>query len=355
MATISSRSVGTGRHGSANRSPAASTSCATGGAAVVLAAEFVPAEARTASAPGQPVTAAVALVALLGALLALGRRPGHGELVAPAEQTRARPSARPAAFGVATLAFAVAAGGLVVPDLPGLRTTPARLARRAPVRPSEPLTPTATMVELRDRAVRPLFRVVFDHPTTGYLSVASLDAYNGASWSFDRLFEPSGGRVPPAPAAPVGHRVLQRYRILTDLGMPWMPYLDPPADVGGVAIDASGSAMVMPASPLRPGARFTVVSDPSGVRLARARGGALAAGPGAPPSPEDLAVPPAEEKDLTGLTRQLAAVTHTSTAAPLAFLRAAEADLAAHGRTVPPRRGARRWGCRRSRASPWRK
>lgn len=312
-------------------------------AAGVLVTAFFLADAVTASAPGQPVGWAVALVALAAALLATAEHRAEGELVAPTgEHTgRRRATFRPFALATVTLGAATVVAAVVVPSLPGWPSAPTAPSRAAPVRLSEPLTPTATTVELRDGPLRRLLSVEVDAPVRAYLPVAELDLYDGSSWAFDQLFQPSGGRVPPLEGGTSrGRTVVQHYVVRAGLGMPWMPVLDRAVQVSGVAIDvAARSGMVLPAQPLLVGDRYIVVSKVPGTVLADAPPSALAGGPAPAPTPEDLAVPPAEDKELAGFAAQLAARTHVPLGEPLALLRAVQADLAAHDRTIPPARG----------------
>ena len=313
---------------------------------VVLAAAFALSDAVTASVPGQPLGAAAVLVVLAAALLAVAPRRAEGQLVAPTggRVGRRRPALRPLAGAAVTLAAATAIAVVAVPSLPGWPAAPTAPARLAPVRTSQPVTPTATAVELRDGPLRRLFSVRVDRATAGYLPVAELDTYDGSSWGLDQLFRPSGGNVPTGPGSPPGgRRVVQRYAIDAGLGMPWMPLLSRPLDVQGVAVDVAAlSGMVLPARPLVAGQRYVAVSSVPAATLADAPTTALAAPPPAPPLPEDLAVPPAEQRELAGFAAQLATRTHIPATEPLALLRAVEADLVAHDRTIAPPRGRHR-------------
>lgn len=307
----------------------------------VLLAAFFLADAVTAAAPGQPVAWAVALVALAATLLAVAHAGPEGDLVAPTGEHagRRRPPLRPLLLAAGTLGSAAVAAA-VVPALPGWPAAPTAPSRAAPVRGSEPLTPTATTVELRDGPLRRLFSLEVDRPTSGYLPVAELDLYDGSSWAFDRLFQPSGGRVPPLEGAGgAGRTVVQRYLVRSGLGMPWMPLLDRAVQVDGIAIDvAARSGMVLPTRPLVAGDRYLAISKVPSTVLADTGRGALAAGPAPAPTPEDLAVPPAEDRELAGFAAQLSARTQVPLGDPLAFLRAVQADLATHDRTIPPAR-----------------
>ncbi len=162
---------------------------------------------------------------------------------------------------------AAAAGAVQSSEFAGRPVQPARVP---PIDQSQPLTPIAYVAGLRPDDPKSegqvLFKLSTDEPATNYVAIASVDFYDGDSWSFDRTFRPSGGVIPadPDPAMrPHGARVTQEYRI--DGGpmttVPWMPYLDRPARVTGVSVNIdSASGMVVPAQALRAGDTYTVTS-----------------------------------------------------------------------------------------------
>ena len=96
-------------------------------------------------------------------------------------------------------------------------------------------------------------------PSSNYVSIASVDYYDGDGWSFDRTFRPTGGVIPgddDPTLRPTGGAVTQQYTI--DSGAltstPWMPYLYRPAKVSGVSVDIdTASGMIVPSQPLHAG------------------------------------------------------------------------------------------------------
>ena len=149
----------------------------------------------------------------------------------------------------------------------GNPTTPGRVP---PVKKTNPYTPVSFIAGLRpsDPASKgqPVFTMMTDRATSNYVSIATVDYYDGDGWSFDRTFRPSGGIVPADPDSTVratGPAVTQDYTIKNGplAGSAWMPYMDRPVNVTGVSIDVDpDSGMIVPSDPLPPGTSYTVRS-----------------------------------------------------------------------------------------------
>lgn len=171
----------------------------------------------------------------------------------------------------AVLAVLVAAGAAGLGQSPALSGRPATPDRVPPLHQSQALTPVSFIAGLRPsdprRAGTSLFRVTTDRASSNYISLATVDYYDGDGWTFTRTFRPSGGVVPadadPAMHAP-GRPVTQQYVIGKGQlsTVPWMPYLDRAQRVTGAAVNIDvTSGMVVPARALRPGETYTVRSD----------------------------------------------------------------------------------------------
>ena len=322
-----------------------------GVAALLWAASFALAFSVTAGAPGTDVGWAVVLVVVAGFLVALRRYLPDlfGTTVDP-DSTEGAPGgrrlrARPLAFGAASLAAAALIGIFAIPAVPALKAAPVTPARQPPVESSTFLTPTATMVELRNldpKHPSPLFDFSANRTTSGYVSLADLDAYDGSIWSFTRTFHPTGGRVPPAVGAFADLRqplATAHYEILRSLDFPWMPYVDRPADVTGLPAGFGFDAltgMVVPEGPLDAGAAYTVVSQPTAVTLATLSAGQLSLGFVASPDPEDTLVPVDEQASLSGVIKILQRQTGATAADPLTFLHAVAGEFRTKYRRLDP-------------------
>ncbi len=322
-----------------------------GVAALLWAASFALAFSVTAGAPGTDVGWAVVLVVVAGFLVALRRYLPDlfGTTVDP-DSTEGAPGgrrlrARPLAFGAASLAAAALIGIFAIPAVPALKAAPVTPARQPPVESSTFLTPTATMVELRNldpKHPSPLFDFSANRTTSGYVSLADLDAYDGSIWSFTRTFHPTGGRVPPAVGAFADLRqplATAHYEILRSLDFPWMPYVDRPADVTGLPAGFGFDAltgMVVPEGPLDAGAAYTVVSQPTAVTLATLSAGQLSLGFVASPDPEDTLVPVDEQASLSGVIKILQRQTGATAADPLTFLHTVAGEFRTKYRRLDP-------------------
>ncbi|MGH9107528.1 MAG: DUF3488 and transglutaminase-like domain-containing protein [Acidimicrobiales bacterium] len=218
-----------------------------------------------------------------------------------------------AALAAAALAVAL---GFGVPAWPALASRPATLSRTTQLLSGTVVDPVSAIASLRSsspgrRAVR-LFSVQVERPWTGYITVAALDDYDGDTWSFSSTFEPTGGRVPGAPAAgqadpgEAGTRqVTQSYQLERPLGLPFLPALDRPVQVDGVATDADGATGMLAADTALP-VSYTVVSRvPEGTAAELSPSNALASGDNVPGGDDRAytSLPPASAKDVADAVR----------------------------------------------------
>ncbi len=285
---------------------------------------------------------ACALLGVIGVLVfarhwAAGFERGSGPDVPADEQTPDDVPVRSLVEGALSLVAVTVVCALVVPNLPGLSGSPTVPKRTPTQRSDAPVVPTATVAELRGEGSRaPIFDFSADQPTDGYVSFADLDVYNGDTWNFDTTFHPTGGAVPSSaaaspsgslPAAPEPLRtVVQRYRVASAPPFAWMPYLERPVQVGGIAVSADAdSGMVVPQGPLQVGQSFTVTSEVAPSTLASLRGRQLQLPLESSPDPNDTEVPLDLQKDLKTILLDLETDTSPSTpTASLAYLQALE-------------------------------
>jgi hypothetical protein len=233
-----------------------------------------------------------------------------------------------------SVAVAAAASGLV--QASAFSGRPAVPARVPPVDESRPLTPVAFVAGLRPdhpNARGPvLFTVDTDRPASNYLALASVDYYDGDSWSFNRTFRPSGGVVPADPdpsMRPAGPVVTQQYEIspgaLTTA--PWMPHLDRPLKITGIAVNIDpDSGMIVPTRPLEAGDAYTVTSAAPGKDFDQLRRSALV---GTSAAQLDTSLPNGLAAPLAALVRAFSQETGVSLDAPIPFLQAVARELRA--------------------------
>ena len=131
--------------------------------------------------------------------------------------------------------------------------------RRSPGRPRLAPGPSG------GAAARALFSVQVNGRWSGYVPVATLGDYDGDTWTFSSAtFRPTGGRVPsPATLAasePQAQPLLQHYTLESAIGLPFLPALDRPEQVEGLAVDADAATGMLAASPSLP-ASYSVVSQ----------------------------------------------------------------------------------------------
>ena len=211
---------------------------------------------------------------------------------------------------------------------------PTELKRVPSVIRADPTTPLAYVASLRPashtEAGTPLFDVTVDRTVPGYLGIASVDYYDGDSWSFTRDFRPSGGVVPgdsDPDLDPTVSPVDQQYRIRSALvaNTPWMPSIFRPEKISGLAVSVDPiSAMVVPTGQLSVGQGYQVRSRPSEQTLSDLPASWLPA-TSAPPIDEQL--PGQLRSTLTSVIAGFATETGHSSTDPNAFLQAIANDL----------------------------
>ena len=223
---------------------------------------------------------------------------------------------------------------------PAGRAEPAAPNREAPLDDLDLDDPIGTLALLRDAALaEPLYAVTTDAPVAGYLPVATLDAYDGRSWTFDRVFEPTGGHVPvpEGAVAPGSGRRRVDVEVLGEPVLPFLPYAERTVEVRGaeVAYDPA-TGMLRPATTLDAGSRYDLTVAGTDRRVE-----ALAGAPIEPSAmPLDTALPPELAADLDTLLARLEAQTGTVAAPTTEFLGDLVSALREHNRRVPPRAAA---------------
>jgi hypothetical protein len=232
---------------------------------------------------------------------------------------------------VLSVAIAAAAAGLVQTSaFSGPPVTPARVP---PLDQSRPLTPVSFVADLRPSDPKSkgevLFKVTTDHASSNYVSIASVNFYDGDGWSFTRTFRPSGGVVPAdtdPTMRPHGTPVDQQYTI--DKGamttVPWMPYLRRVQKVTGTTVNIDpDSGMIVPASGLHAGETYTVRSI-SATKTFDSLGKNTLIGTG---SELDTSLANGLATPLSALITSLASETGTSSDQPIPFLQAVAKDF----------------------------
>lgn len=223
---------------------------------------------------------AFVMLAVLGLLVVLRRMALDASTVAGDAAAEREVAVRSPLVAVALLVVAGLVAFAVVPLLPGVDDDPAGLDRTPPVDEPVPDSPVEVMASYRrtEGLVDPpvtdsvLLRVDIDSPSTGYLTVANLDSYDGGSWRFDRLFDPTGLEVPGDPGI-VQAVTRQSFEVVEPLPFAdqWLPALDRPVAVPPFAIAGEGdntievvyneaNGMVLSPRPLTTGTRFSVDS-----------------------------------------------------------------------------------------------
>ncbi len=276
----------------------------------------------------------VLAAALLGTLLLLRAAQAWvtQDEAAEATQPEGILPLRGLAIGAAlAVVVAVVAAGLAQSSaFSGAPTAP---ARKPPIDRSKPLTPLSFTAGQRTadpkRAKHTLFTLTTDRASSSYVSIASVDNYDGAGWNFDRTFRPSGGVIPsdqdPA-LRPVGKAVTQQYSITAGplASSPWMPFLYRPGKVTGVPVNIdAGSGMIVPARRLRAADSYTVRSAAATTPFARLKADAVPAGY----APANLQVPASVASALRTLVDSLAAETKTPSSPAVPFLQAVANDF----------------------------
>jgi hypothetical protein len=245
------------------------------------------------------------------------------------------------------------AAGLVVALVAGISSVPALAAKPATVsRPTQllsglvvdPLDALASLRSSRPHAkARALFEVQVQKRWSGYIPLATLDQYDGDTWTFSTTFRPTGGRV-PAPATlaasePQAQPLLQRYTLETAIGLPFLPGMDRPEQVDGLAVDADTSTGMLVASPALPASYSVVSLVPPGTIAGLSSAGALAYGteiPGGGTS-ADTALPAGSAPDIAAAVRFAVNLTGRPAAPSLAFLQSLSTSLREQERRVIPK------------------
>ncbi|MGH9055072.1 MAG: DUF4129 domain-containing transglutaminase family protein [Acidimicrobiales bacterium] len=320
---------------------------------------FVVAYAMSAASPGRNTLdgallfVTLALVAVGRHLLATGARP----VGAPATgEPDARPSTwRPGLAGVVVAVMVTAVLAAVVPALPTMSQKPASLNRPAPLTTGVVVDPVGAMANLRDGDPRApaheVLEVTTNRPSTGYLAMAVLDRYDGAVWSFDTTFQPTGGRVPTATSSPgtgstavANQDVVQSYRVSPGLPVPLLPAMYRPVQVTGTSVVAdAATGMLLPARAAGGVLSYAVVSRvpvetlaklPVADGIGRAAGAPLPAG--GTVSAADLSLPPRTSQVMATALRFLSGVTDSRPSPTVAFLQSAMDALHSRERRVEP-------------------
>ncbi|HZC72326.1 MAG TPA: transglutaminase-like domain-containing protein [Jatrophihabitans sp.] len=241
------------------------------------------------------------------------------------------------------LAVAVAAAAAGAVQSSAFAGQPYEPARQPPIDQNRPLTPIAFVSGLRPNNPAnkgsELFQVRTDRASSNYFVLASVDYYDGDSWSFNRTFRPSGGVVPadPDPAMrPRGGQVTQQYMI--DKGpmtaVPWMPYVDRAQRITGVSVNIDPtSGMIVPTSTLRPQDEYTVVSAVPGKSFDQLGDKALV---GTSAAQVDTTLPNGLADPLDALIASLARETGAPRDQPIAFLQAVAQEFRAKDSLAGP-------------------
>lgn len=230
---------------------------------------------------GTPLVLSFALLGVTGLLVALRRMSLDVSTVESESSAETQVALRNPLRALAMLALAGLIAALVVPRLPGVVDEPRGLDREPPLDQPEPDSPVEVMTSYRrtDGLVTPpvvdevLLRVEFDRPSSGYLTVANLDEYDGSAWRFDRRFDPTGFAVPESTGLS-GEDVRQRIEVVQPLPLAdqWLPALDRPVEVppfdarseAGVstvqAVFDEETGMVLSPVPIGAGTTYSVLS-----------------------------------------------------------------------------------------------
>lgn len=196
------------------------------------------------------------------------------------------------------------------------------------------LTPLGFVAGLRPSSAEdpghPVFTVTTDATTPGYFAIANVDYYDGAGWTFDRTFRPSGGVLPDDtdPALQPHGTLNEQYRIADGplAHAPWLPFVYRAQRVTGAGVDIDPtSGMIVPANPLAAGTTYTVRSGVAPTTFDRIR--ARTASPDTATPTIDSELPGSLRTTLDQVIQALSQETHTPTSPALPFLQALQHDL----------------------------
>jgi hypothetical protein len=259
------------------------------------------------------------------------------------------PGARATSIGAVLAVVLAAVLGIGVPCAAerGQSSSSARPADAQDLRdPGRPGRHRASLRDSRpDAAAQPQFTVTTDRADPGYFGVAILDDYNGGSWTFDTTFHPSGGRIAPAPtgmpgaannfSAPV---VAQQFRLAPSYALPFVPSLDRPLQVRGMAVDADArTGMIQPGGAGAVPGAFSAISRAGTATLEAVPsvdGIATAAGGLDPVQVADTTIPTGTATDVAAVIRFVTKQTGERPAPTLAFLQAVERSLLTKERRI---------------------
>lgn len=329
----------------------------TGWCLAVCLGFFVLGYALVSGAPGTDVWEAAALFGLLAAIAltqsgtlssAVTASPNvtessrRGDRRTDTMPTWYRPWER-AAAGAAIAAILAILTSLLVPSLPGLQHRSQRLGRTADVRSASAGNPLATIEQMRDvdptKRPTPMVKARVNGPSNGYFSLAAFDKYDGALWSFDRTYQPTGGAVPAPPAGnpyTSGPVVKQKYQVLKSPGssLPFVPYLERPTQVDGLPFDAdSTSGTIVPVNVPKAKNTYSISSRTPSTALGNL-----------PPSPQgdqtqngrDTALPIGASANLVGAFNYLRQITGEQPVPTVAFIQAVVGALTRQDTRINP-------------------
>ena len=247
------------------------------------------------------------------------------------------------------LAAALAAGtAVVVSGIPAFASKPAALARPTQLLSGTVVDPLDALASLRDSHPQAppevLFSVQVRQPWSGYVAVATLDSYDGDSWSFSATSSPPAAVRPPATTEPEpgASPVRQDYLLTHSIGLPFLPAIDRPVQVDGLAVDADPASGMLAASPVLP-APYSVTSRAAAGTGATLPPGSVAAfGANVPggQSPGYTDLPPGSVKDVASAVRFAVNVTGQPSSPTLGFVRALAGWLRIDERRVIPQASA---------------
>lgn len=321
-------------------------------ALAIPVAWFVASLAVTAPAPGSDwVEAPFLFVVLAAAAFARHEVSGPVHQLSPDSEGVPAASHRIVRWIVPCVALAAVLAA-VVPTLPGARLAPAAVSERPRSQPQFIVNPVAVLGALRDGDTSArgtaMFRIDTSGPSDGYLSVAVLDRYDGAQWTFDSTFDPTGGRVPLPPGyvpPAFGSATVDSSTILLRRpAVPLLPVLGRPLRISGMTVAADPlHGMVAPDQPYRLPARFRTVSQTpvltllsvppaDGIGVLSPAGGSQTAAV----APTELEVPPEGASAIATAERFLAAVTGTRPAPTIGFLQQSIAAVARVDKRIVP-------------------
>lgn len=306
--------------------------------------------ARTAGArPGPPYALAIPVLLYVICFAAATAAPTHDRVAGPLlfvavslaavlrlltaappvepdqDESRGRSRFGSAVTGGAAAAAVAVVLALLAPSLPTLTRRPAVVHRQPPTVLPTITDPVDTMAQLRDSDPRAVptqeLTASLSAPSTGYLGLAYLDAYNGAQWQFSATFQPTGGRVPPGAGTTTllsNGAVVQHIQITGSLPVPLLPALDRPESISGLdAVTDPVTGMLLPQQS-DPHPTYTAVSVAPDVTLAE-----LSPADGiddAIAESGDTALPPDTASDLATTLRFVSSLTGLRPAASVAFL-----------------------------------